>query len=124
MHFIRAYTKRAQQRVVVWQIPVGNTLMRAMNNTWGHYQDNHVQWLLGKDSRKHLRTLADAGAVAYLFGGGADGTTCACDGRQDGVTNPAPINGNTRSSYSADDDGGYLRHQARAYYGAGAMKLP
>ena len=76
------------------------------------------------DSRKHLKTLADAGAIAYLFGGGADGTTCACDGQRDGVTNPAPINGNARSSYSADDDGGYLRHQARAYYRAGAPKLP
>ena len=124
VRFIRAYSKRARQRVVVWQIPVGNTMMRAMNNTWGHYQDNHVQWLLGTNGRKHLRALTGAGAIAFLFGGGADGTTCACDGQHDGVTNPAPIGGNTRLSYSADDDGGYLRHQARAFYRAGAPKLP
>ena len=98
--------------------------MRAMNNAWGHYQDNHVQWLLGPNHGKHLEVLAGAGAIAFLFGGGAVGTTCACDGQHDGVTNPAPINGNTRLSYSADDDGGYLRHQARAYYRAGALKLP
>jgi hypothetical protein len=117
VRFIRGYTKAAGQRVVVWQIPLGNTIMRAMNDSWGHYQDNHVQWLLGDRGHDHLVTLAGAGAIAFLFGGGADGTTCACDGRGDGVTNPAPIDGNTRSSYSADDDGGYFRHQARAYYG-------
>ncbi len=124
VHFIHAYAERARTRVVVWQIPLGNRIMRAMNNTWGHYQDNHVQWLLGPDHAKHLKALARAGVVALLFGGGADGTTCACDAQNDGVTNPQPIDGNSRLSYSADDDGGYLRHQARAYYRAGALKLP
>jgi hypothetical protein len=123
VRFTRAYSRESGQRVVVWQLPLGNTLMRAMDNTWGHYQDNHVQWLFGRDGRKHLRALRDAGAIGFLFGGGADGTTCACDGRGDGTTNPAPIDGNARKSYSADDDGGYFRHQARAYYGAGAVTL-
>ena len=123
LRFIRGYSAAARQRVVVWQIPLGNTIMRAMNNTWGHYQDNHVQWLLGKHGRARLGALANAGAIAFLFGGGADGTTCACDARGDGVTNPPPINGNTRSSYSADDDGGYFRHEARAYY-ARPLRLP
>ncbi|MEP6979077.1 MAG: hypothetical protein ABI948_13575 [Thermoleophilia bacterium] len=95
-----------------------------MNNTWGHFQDNRVRWLLGARGRAHLRAYASAGYVAFLFGGGADGTTCACDARRDGVTNPAPINGNTRASLCADDDGGYFRAQARAYYRAGALRLP
>jgi hypothetical protein len=124
VRFIRGYSRAARQRVAVWQIPLGNTVMRAMNDTWGHYQDNHVQWLLGKRGRSHLRALTRAGAVAFLFGGGADGTTCACDAQEDGVTNPSPINGNGRGSYSADDDGGYFRHQARAYYRRGAIRLP
>ena len=34
------------KRIVLWQIPYGNTRMRAMNNTWNHYQDNRVEWLL------------------------------------------------------------------------------
>ena len=110
--------------MVVWQIPLGNTLMRAMNNTWGHFQDNHVQWLLGSRGRKHLRSLANAGTIAFLFGGGAAGTTCACDGQNDWHDQPAPINGNGRSSYSADDDGGFFRHQAGRYYGRGALRLP
>jgi hypothetical protein len=108
-------------RMVAWQIPLGNTLVRAMDDTWGHYQDNRVQWLLG--ARAHLRAYVAAGYVGFLFGGGADGTTCACDARHDGVTNPAPIDGNTRPSLSADDDGGLFRSLARAYYRTGAQPL-
>ncbi|MDE3094366.1 MAG: hypothetical protein KGK07_00005, partial [Chloroflexota bacterium] len=59
-----------------------------------------------------------------LFGRGADGATCACDAAGDGITNPAPINGNTGVSLSADDDGGFFRQKAAAYYAAGAMRLP
>ena len=43
--------------------------------------------------------------VAFLFGRGADGATCPCDSNKDGVTNPAPINGNDRPSLNEDDDG-------------------
>ena len=118
------FVKLAGMRMAAWQIPLGNTVMAAMDNTWGHFQDNRVQWLLGASGRAHLRAYVAAGYVGFLFGGGADGTTCACDGRHDGVTNPQPIDGNTRASLSADDDGGYFRAQARAYYRAGALSLP
>jgi len=118
------FVKLAGIRMAAWQIPLGNTLMSAMDDTWGHYQDNRVQWLLGDSGRAHLRAYAAAGYVGFLFGGGADGTTCACDGRHDGVTNPPPIDGNTRPSLSADDDGGYFHAQARAYYKAGALSPP
>jgi len=118
------FVKLTGLRMVAWQIPLGNTVMRAEDDTWGHYQDNRVQWVLGAGARAHLRAYANAGYAAFLFGGGADGTTCACDARHDGVTNPAPINGNTKTSLSADDDGGYFRAQARAYYRAGALRLP
>ncbi|MEA2469077.1 MAG: hypothetical protein QOE38_75, partial [Thermoleophilaceae bacterium] len=87
VHFDSLYSHAAHQRIVKWQIPLGNTLMRAMDDTWGHFRDNRVQWMLGGD-RKHLRAYAGAGVVALLFGGGADGTTCACDAQHDGVTNP------------------------------------
>jgi hypothetical protein len=99
--------------------------MRAMDDTWGHYQDNRVQWLLGgAQGRGHLAGYVNAGFVGFMFGGGAGGTTCACDARKNGVTNPAPFDGNTRASLSADDDGGYFRAQVRAYYKRGAVKLP
>jgi hypothetical protein len=110
-------------RMVAWQIPLGNTVMRAENNTFDHYQDNRVQWLLGPGSRAHLEAYVAAGYVGFLFGRGADGNTCACDAAKDGVTNPAPINGNTRMSLSADDDGGYFKAQANAYYAAEPLAL-
>jgi hypothetical protein len=83
-----------------------------------------VQWLLGPGSRARLRAYAAAGFVGFLFGRGADGATCACDAAGDGVTNPAPIIGNTEQSVSADDDGGYFKRQSAAYYRAGAVGLP
>ena len=122
--YAQTFVRLAGVRMVAWQIPLGNTVMRAMNNTWDHFQDNRVQWLLGPSGRAHLRAYVAAGFVGFLFGRGADGATCACDAAKDGVTNPAPINGNTRPSLSADDDGGYFKAQARAYYRAGAITLP
>ena len=119
--FVGKFVSVAQKRMVLWQIPLGNTKMRAQNNTWGHYQDNHVEWLLDEPARTHLTDFVNNGVVALMFGGGASGTTCACDAQGDGVTNPAPINGNTATSLSADDDGGFFDQKAAAYYAAGAM---
>jgi hypothetical protein len=113
VRFTRVYHRAARQRIVKWQIPLGNTVMRAVDNTWGHYRDNRVQWLLGPHNRGHVRAYARAGVVALLFGGGADGTTCACDAQGDGVTNPP---GKGRRSLNADDDGGYFKSRVRAYY--------
>ena len=103
--------------------PYGNTKMLAMNNTWNHYQDNTVETLLDDASRAKLTAYADAGVIAFLFGRGADGATCACDANGDGVTNPAAINGNTRVSLSADDDGGFFRDRANNYYRTGPVSL-
>ena len=121
--YMKTFVRAAKLRLVIWQIPYGNKIMRAQSNTWNHYQDNRVQWLLGSSGRAHLRAYAKAGVVAFLFGRGADGATCACDAAGDGVTNPAPINGNTRRSYSADDDGGYFRVRAKNYYKGKALKI-
>jgi len=108
----------------MWQIPLGNTKMRAENNTWDHYQDNKVEWLLDEPGRANLGAYSRAGVIAFLFGRGGDGSTCACDAAGDGVTNPAPIGANTRSSLNADDDGGYFRERAAVYYANGALVLP
>jgi hypothetical protein len=121
--YLGTFVAGAGKRVVLWQIPLGNTRMRAVNNTWQHYQDNRVEWFLDDPSRAHLAEYVQAGVVAFLFGRGADGNTCACDASGDGVTNPAPINGNTRVSLSADDDGGFFRERTAAYYAAGALPL-
>jgi len=122
--WIGRFVRASGLRMVLWQIPLGNTKMRAVDNSWGHYQDNHVEWWLGDGNAANLQATMDAGVIALLYGGGADGTTSAADDMGDGLTNPAPINGNSLSSYSADDDGGYFRHQASAYYAVGATALP
>ena len=146
--FLGGFSAAAGMRIVLWQIPLGNTKMRAGNNTWGHYQDNRPEWLLDEPACTHLAAYRDAGVVAFLFGGGASGVTCACDGLSppDGITNPSPINGNAVVSqagapgsapvfmagasptlttpYAADDDGGFFRWKAWQYYQTGAMALP
>jgi hypothetical protein len=145
VRFLGKFSTTAGKRLVMWQIPLGNTRMRAENNTWGHYQDNRVETLLDP-SLATLIAYRDAGVVAFLFGGGAGGVTCACDADNDGVTNPAAIGGNTMASqlaakgtapsqttaggvptlvtpYAADDDGGYFRWRVWAYYQAGALAL-
>jgi hypothetical protein len=144
--FLGRFSAAAGKRIVMWQIPLGNTRMRSMNNTTGHYQDNRPEWLLDDSTRAHLSAYRDAGVVAFLFGGGAGGTTCACNGQGDGVTNPAPIGANTLASelaaagtapaqvmrgttptlvtpYAADDDGGFFRWRAWQYYQDGAMAV-
>jgi hypothetical protein len=122
--YVGAFARTAGLRVVLWQIPQGNTKMRAENNTWDHYQDNKVEWLVGDTTRGHLNAYAQAGVVAALFGRGADGPTCACDAAGDGVTNPAPINNNNGVSLNADDDGGYFKQQVVNFYSAGLLTLP
>jgi hypothetical protein len=57
--------------LVMWQIPLGNS---RLPNTWGRFRDTHVERLLGRDPRWR-RAYRDAGVIAFLFGGGADGTT-------------------------------------------------
>src|SRR5262249_9179640 len=121
--FLGQFVRVAGRRVVMWQIPLGNTRMRAVNNTWGHYQDNRVEWFLDDPGRGHLARYAAAGGVACPFGGGSTGTAGACDATGDGGTNPAPINGNTGLSLSADDDGGFFRQKVQEYYRAGATPL-
>ena len=144
--FLGGFSSSTGKRLVMWQIPLGNTRMRSQNNTWGHYQDNRIEWLLDEPARTHLAAYRNAGVVAFLFGGGAGGVTCACNADNDGVTNPAAINGNTIASelaaagtppaqvtrgtvptlvtpYAADDDGGFFRWKAFAYYQAGALPL-
>ncbi|MFN0146144.1 MAG: hypothetical protein ACKVT1_06515 [Dehalococcoidia bacterium] len=121
--FLGRFVSLTNERVVMWQIPLGNTKMRSMNNTWNHYQDNRVEWLLDDATRGHLQDYINNGVIAFMFGRGADGATCACDANGDGVTNPAAIGGNTTVATSADDDGGFFKLKAAAYYTTGAMPL-
>ncbi|MGE3272564.1 MAG: hypothetical protein AB7P40_27730 [Chloroflexota bacterium] len=122
--FLGRFVATSGKRMVLWQIPLGNTRMRAMNNTNFHFQDNRVEKLLDEPTRARLQTYVDAGVMAFLFGAGHYWATSAIDAANDGVTNPAAINGNNQTSYNSDDDGGYFHNRAAAYYTTGAMSIP
>ena len=122
--FVRTLHERTGRPVILWQIPYGNTRMRAVDNTWNHYQDNRVEWLLDSPDHEHLRAYAAAGVVALLFGRGADGATDASDAAADGARDPAPINGNTQASLSAADDGGLFAELSGRYYAQGPLPVP
>jgi hypothetical protein len=98
--YAQTFVRLAGLRMVAWQIPLGNTLMPVENNTWGHFQDNRAQWLLGAGGRARLQGYVNAGFAGFLFGAGAAGNT------------------------TADTDGGYFKARVLAYYRAGALRLP
>ncbi len=122
--WIATLTSLTSRRAMLWQVPVGNTLYRTCNNTNGHYQDNRAQYFLLPGNAQHIVEYANAGVVGILFGAGAGGATDYQDSVGDGITNPAPINGNDRTSTVADDDGGFLREGAAGYYLSGPVRLP
>jgi hypothetical protein len=108
--------------IVVWQIPEGNQFFDTEDGSAGHTRDNRAEYFF-----HHVGELGRAGVVALLFGKGNPSTTHT-DFEGDGVTNPpstcssdgtsGPPICNDHPSHYPDDDGGYLRIQARRYYRA------
>jgi hypothetical protein len=134
--FISRLTSELRQEAILWQIPIGNTLYQSCDNTTGHYQDNRPEYffqpLLEQQDVSRLTQYRDAGVAAFLFGAGQDDQSKYFDARNDGVTNPAPIDNrnrnhtdhlNNRPALNADDDGGLLRTGIKAYYTQGALPL-
>jgi hypothetical protein len=119
-----AFTAAAQKRLVIWQVPVGNTVMRTCNNTNFHYQDDRDEyWLSNYPNNPGVSELAQAGVIGLVFAAGNSGTTDNFDSAGDGITNPTPINGNNQVSTYPDDDGGLLRLNVGNYYRSGAAPL-
>lgn len=104
--------------LMIWRIPLGNTVMATCNNTPWHYMDNRVEyWLENHPGDHHVAEWSEAGIIGFLFGGGAIECTVHKDNAKDGVTNPTPAPGNKgEQSMFPDDDGGYLRLRAGKYY--------
>jgi hypothetical protein len=107
LRFLREFHQRVARPIVMWQIPLGNTVSPVVNNTPYHYRDNKVQWFLAAGARGHLESFVRAGVVALLFGGGQ---------AQDTDTGEASGDGRP-------DDGGYFNARARAYYKDGPIPL-
>ncbi len=119
--FLKEAHESTKKRIILWQIPCGNTKYKACNNTDHHYQDNRAEFFfeeVNAAKNDRLMQYAKAGVIAYLFGHGAPTCTGPYDEKNDGiVNNPAPINGNNRDAIdgSKDDEGGYLRYSFKKY---------
>lgn len=126
-HWVSDMVAATHLRVVLDGIPVGNTLMRAEDNTPYHWQDRWAQLLLGDtaQARANLIGLRNAGVIGLAFGAGfaSPDYTCACDAAGDGITNPTPKGTAQLRSLSADDDGGYLAARLAAYAAAGRLPV-
>lgn len=117
--YLKTLNQKTGQRIVLWQIPAGNTLTQTCNNTRGHYKDNRAEYflqpVLESGNKDKINQYSQAGVIAFLFGKGADDCTSFMDSRVDGQTSP---------NETADDDGGYLRKGIKAYYQKGVVALP
>lgn len=113
------------RRAMLWQVPEGNRVYRTENNTSGHWQDNRPEYFLNPTSgRAHLAEWANLGVVGIMWGAGEGSQSHYYDASNDGITNPAPVNGNAATSLYPDDDGGYLRLQLSNYYASSPVPLP
>jgi hypothetical protein len=122
--YIAAIYNKTGRKSMLWQTPIGNTLYRTENNTSYHYQDNRAQYFLIPANKPNITNYVNAGVIGILFGDGIVGSTTYWDEKQDGITNPPAINGNTQVSTCPDDDGGFLRTSAKAYYYSGPVPVP
>jgi hypothetical protein len=110
--FLKKLNTDTGQKIILWQIPIGNTVTQTCNNTDGHYKDNKAEYFLqpvidNGDVTK-IKQYERAGVIAFLFGQGISNCTNYFDSKGDGST------GGIKET--ADDDGGYLRKAIKAYY--------
>jgi hypothetical protein len=122
-NYINMINQINNKPIIIWQIPLGNQVARAENNSWGHYQDNKLQYFF-----EHIPELQNNGITGLLFGSGNAGSTYHYDNNKNGATNPSPIcntDGNSDKvsictsllSTDNDDDGGYFRSKSKIFYG-------
>jgi hypothetical protein len=118
LKWITEFHAASRLYVFVWQVSSGNTYFATCNNTPGHYCDNLAQMLLEDyPQNPAVARYVKAGCIGWMFHEGQEADTRVYDYKKDGITNPPAIAGNLghRSEYP-DDDGGYMRLRAGAYY--------
>ncbi|MCQ6956316.1 hypothetical protein [Mucilaginibacter aquariorum] len=117
--YLKRLNLETKQKIILWQIPIGNSLTRTCNNSRGHYKDNRAEYflqpVLNNGNSEKIAQYGQAGVIAFLFGRGASDCTSFMDARGDGITG---------ATETADDDGGYLRKAIKAYYQNGPVILP
>lgn len=120
--WVEGISAATDTRVILDNVPVGNSVYRTLDNSEFHFRDSWAEWILAGDDFANLVALRDAGVMGIVFGvdGGRGNTTCPCDAAGDGVTNAGDQG---RTATSADDDGGYLAERLMAYADTGGLPL-
>ena len=119
--YLGAITAATGLSANVWQVPLGNTVYKVENNTTGHYQDNKLEYFFD-----HLAELKAIGVTGVQFGSGSTSTNPG-DSQQDLPDNSRTVCTNlgshshtlrcpALSATLTDDDGGYFRQRAQAYF--------
>jgi len=73
--WLRLWNVKAQKRWVLWQIPLGNSNSKNVNNNGGPaegYKDNRPEYFFGAGTA-HIEKFAESGVIALLFGAGIGG---------------------------------------------------
>jgi hypothetical protein len=116
--FLKKLNRVTGQKILLWQIPIGNSVTKTCNNTPGHYTDNKAEYflqpVLAANGSDKIAQYADAGVIGFLFGRGSAACTSYADSKADGITAPGE---------TTDDDGGYLRKAIKAYYQHGTVAV-
>ena len=107
-NYLAAMTSVTGLRNVLWQVPLGNTKTATCANSYGHFQDNRVEYWLDDTAHANVSAYAGAGVIAILWGAPLADCTHYDDASGDGKTPP--------SEAVTDADGGYLRTRGAAYY--------
>ena len=146
LYYLNGYYSKTGQKSLLWQVPSGNTVMLTMNQTNMHWQDDRAQYFL-QPGNPNLPAWINAGILGVIFSQDQQSPGSQCDSsmsgtdvedyRGDGITNPPSIgiptqaqsiypgNGTTtfRTSTVTDDDGGFIRAGAAAYYSGGPLAV-
>jgi hypothetical protein len=135
--YLLAFSQTTIVPNMLWQTPEGNTLYQSENNTNYHYQDDRAEFFLASPNgvpnspvynSSNISNFAGARVIGILFGTGGINTD-NFDHAGDGITNPGalgtqgnplPAHANSATATVSDDDGGFLRGAAAAYYAAPA----
>lgn len=147
--FVDKVSTNLSRRLMLWQIPVGNTYFTTCNNSAGHYRDNYVQNFIpctsdngasgspgdaysSSGTSKGPGYWASKGVIGILFGPGAGTCTHHWNYNSDGATNPSSDIATPAATYEvwgkatptyADDDGGYLRLAVAKYCSTGKFAI-
>ncbi|HXU81909.1 MAG TPA: hypothetical protein VN914_10970 [Polyangia bacterium] len=106
--WLRLFNRKAGKRWVLWQIPLGNSNHKNVENKGGPsegYKDNRPEYFFGDGGAAHRSKFVEAGVVSLLFGAGAGGV----------------------SSYQNDlykDGQPFMKTRAGAFLAAGGLAVP